>query len=74
MDFELKKCPFCGGKAMLNEKYNPKTRLTFTEVICLVCGGRGKTAIYNKNYDYQKERAYETAVSAWNLRSEEEDE
>ena len=74
MDVELKKCPFCGGIAKINEKYNTKTRLTFVEVTCLACGGRGKTAIYNRNYDCQKEQAYEAAVAAWNLRSDEKDE
>lgn len=42
MDVELKKCPFCGGIAKINEKYNTKTRLTFVEVTCLVCGGAWK--------------------------------
>ena len=74
MAYELKKCPFCGGMAKINEKYNPKTMLTFVEVNCLVCRGRGKATIYNKNYYFQKEQAYEAAVAAWNLRSDEKDE
>ena len=39
MAYELKKCPFCGGMAKINEKYNSKIMLTFVEVTCLVCGG-----------------------------------
>lgn len=35
-------------------------------------GGRGKTIVYNN--DWSKEQAYEAAVAAWNLRSDEKDE
>lgn len=69
MDYELRKCPFCNGTARLIEKFNQKTGVTFIEVTCLICGGRGKKTAYEEDVNGQKEQAYETAVASWNMRS-----
>lgn len=59
---ELKDCPFCGGKAMLN---NEKNRI-YSFVKCQNCGA--ESGIVEVSAEYC---ADEKAVEAWNRRFEE---
>lgn len=59
---ELKHCPFCGGKAKL-EDYGLNGN--FVVVHCLYCGAM--TRLFAKDI-----RLGETAIEAWNKRVEED--
>lgn len=56
---ELKRCPFCGGKAEYRLKSNGTGRQTQVYVRCTACGARTRATIecYKSN-----------VVSLWNMR------
>lgn len=56
---ELKKCPFCGGKAIVKLQYAANEDVITTKqcVVCKVCGAAGITS-FSKEY----------AIEAWNER------
>lgn len=61
---DIKRCPFCGGMAKLNEVRYILSR----NVECTVCGAQGKEYEYTAGDEDSKRNAEELAVSAWNLR------
>lgn len=62
---ELKKCPFCGGKAELVTNGEKSTsKYFFVDVVCqnMVCRG---------NSSCLESRTKKQAIAAWNMRAEE---
>lgn len=57
---ELKKCPFCGGEAILEVYYGFNKEVIFSYVYCRECG------VSTRSYALEK-----TAQEAWNRRMEE---
>lgn len=57
---ELKKCPFCGGDAILEVYHGFNKEVIFAYVYCRECG------VLTRNYALEK-----TAQEAWNRRVEE---
>lgn len=53
---ELKKCPFCGGEAKVDE-LKLSNEFSYKRVFCTKCKAR------TKNY-----RSYDEAIGAWNDR------
>lgn len=67
---KIKPCPHCGGRSILNQRWNYKGSKYFVFVRCEVCGAQGKSypayeSIYEDDYD---ENADELAINAWNMR------
>lgn len=67
-----KKCPFCGGSAVMRQDYNSKKCCYFVYVKCEICGAQGQ--IFNSNTDADTEEwgnyACYMAEKAWNRRTE----
>lgn len=59
----LKRCPFCGGKALLCEKDSPYSSKYRYQVICLECHASGEDFWSNS-----PEKAARKAMEAWNRR------
>lgn len=57
---ELKKCPFCGGEAMLKINYGFDEKVISSFVYCEECG------IATRSYALER-----TAIEVWNRRVEE---
>ena len=57
---ELKKCPFCGGEALMQHKrVNGDPRFTHSWVVCTVC--------YSQTTQFLSEKQ---AIEAWNRRAD----
>lgn len=65
---ELKPCPFCGGKAEINQIGNEYTRSRGFEVKCLTWGCATKKRAMVIRQPTSKAREF--AITAWNTRSE----
>ena len=67
---KCKRCPHCGGLAVLNGNYNDNRDAWFVFVKCRVCGATGKTCITPNDPDevQWKDSACLFAIDAWNLR------
>ena len=66
----LKKCPFCGGEALLRANYTYKYHTWFVNAKCDVCGAQGATAaepndVADENYSWETD-ACRRAVMLWN--------
>lgn len=72
---ELKKCPFCGGKAVFNllsegvtNRYGIACATYTGEVECTACGAKIKKTWGETNSQYVVPVDSETPVEAWNRR------
>ena len=73
MRIKKKRCPFCGGEAMLEAhtgKYGD-----FAYIQCVMCGSRGKSISGAKyaNTDDEIQEMFDKALAAWNTRVGDED-
>ena len=73
-DKTIKPCPFCNGTAWINATYSYKYRTNFVFVKCDVCGAQGKTYADKDDPELTgwNDSACNSAVSAWNMRTEKE--
>ena len=60
---KMKKCPFCGGEAILDGKSDDVV------VRCLECGTRGKMFFFDSENDIQIAESEKGAIEAWNARA-----
>ena len=58
----IKRCPFCGGMAILNTGKN-RDGHEYCYVVCTECGSRSEDVVVNLAYC-----ATEAAISQWNRR------
>lgn len=68
---ELLNCPFCGGKAFLNQNYSRKYKTFFFFVRCDDCGASGRTCASDESgpeCDWNNDACHR-AERAWNKRS-----
>ena len=68
---QLKKCPFCDGKALLTRSYSAKKEWFYAFVFCTECGSRGRSF---RSFDdpaehWEDNDAALGAVRTWNMRS-----
>ena len=70
MYHELKKCPFCGGRARLNSHHSEKNDCYFCYAQCRLCyaKGRGVKLFEDPRENGWSEDAVQDAVDAWNAR------
>lgn len=71
MDYNIKKCPFCGYSADLWQNYSAKTDKFFVYCKCSVCGAQSRTFASEEEpseCDWSN-IACENAVEAWNMRA-----
>lgn len=66
---ELKRCPFCGGKAFINtiehnESSRPNGFRFHGDIMCQVCQASCGTTGFDETYEI----ATEKAIKAWNKR------
>ena len=68
---ELKKCPFCGGKACATANYSKRRNVYYVFIKCDVCGAQGKAYISEEDpaQNEWQSIACEDAQNAWNLRT-----
>lgn len=58
MENELKRCPFCGGEALLQkQRVNGDDRFTYSWVLCIDCLGQTRRYLSAKS-----------AIETWNRR------
>ena len=62
MDYQLDKCPFCGGTAEVKSRYSNKCEKWFWFVICKRC--KAQTGTFDGSGP---------AADAWNVRVKKED-
>lgn len=73
-----KKCPFCGGNAILANHYNSRQRTWFVVCQCDICGAQARTASNGRGNgapdldDFSNAAVYR-AVQRWNQRYKEDE-
>ena len=69
---KLKPCPFCGGDAYLNQRYNSRGRVNMIFAQCDFCGSRGRifSSYTDAAEDNWQNDACVKATNAWNKRVE----
>ena len=68
-NIKLKKCPFCGGKAIFVNMIQPNTSTVLdVRIQCSVCGVKTRDAIIDTDFDHSNDNLMEVA-KLWNTRS-----
>lgn len=70
----IKKCPHCGGLAVLNSNYSWSFKSHFVYVKCNICGAQGKSYFSEDTPDEVgwDNLACNDAINAWNMRYKED--
>jgi len=75
--YDLKPCPFCGGKAILERSHRAFIKAQTTRVAfvrCKECNARsGRFNLEDYGKTSRSQEAEQAAVDAWNKRTEEGD-
>ena len=67
-DIKLNPCPFCGGSAILNDRFRPSVaNRKMYWVSCRKCAVT-QSCLYNSGYNSKKK-----AIEAWNRRADGDD-
>jgi hypothetical protein len=67
---ELKKCPFCGGKAESYYRWNDRKKVWYAFAQCTVCYSIGHTYSSEEEPDEESD-IWEKVAEAWNMRAPE---
>lgn len=74
---ELKRCPHCGGIAVITWDSDMEDDCSYLFAECMVCGARGKryfaaaTEVFDENSNFEEKypTANSLAAEAWNMRT-----
>lgn len=71
---EIKPCPHCGGEAIMYANYSKRTSSYMIFIKCGICGSCGKTTAQKEDpeIDDWQSNACKRALSAWNMRVDDE--